>query len=216
MRPGRVEGDEVLTKGRLPCVCTLAGPDLGGGETVLARPGTVNCRLGAVILGRATLPRRAAGLAAVALALTAASGCHSSVPNPSIHIAPGDGVAVSVGDLDVRNLLVVVDAKGSTGSAAGTVVNPGSAATTVMVRTMDEALQGTKGPEVAVPAGGIARLDGVPVTAVPAPPGAMVTLVLSTPASGDVQVLVPVVPLAGDYATATPTATPTVTAPATP
>ena len=216
MRPGGVEGDEVLTKGRLPCVCTLAGPDLGGGETVLARPGTANCRLGAVILGRPPLPRRAAGLAAVALALTAASGCHSSVPNPSIHIAPGDGVAVSVGDLDVRNLLVVVDAKGSTGSAAGTVVNPGSAATTVMVRTMDEALQGTKGPEVAVPAGGIARLDGAPVTAVPAPPGAMVTLVLSTPASGDVQVLVPVVPLAGDYATATPTATPTVTAPATP
>ena len=46
-----------------------------------------------------------------------------------------------------------------------------------------------------------ARLDGVAVTAVPAPPGAMVTLVLSTPASGDVQVLVPVVPVAGDYST---------------
>ncbi|MFN8085183.1 MAG: hypothetical protein U0Q14_13225 [Dermatophilaceae bacterium] len=169
-----------------------------------------------MILGRATLPRRATTLAAVALALTAVSGCHSSVPNPSIHIAPGDGVAVSVGDLAVRNLVVVVDAKGSTGSAAGTVVNPGSAATTVMVRTMDEALKGTKGPEVTVPAGGTARLEGLPVAAVPAPPGAMVTLVLSTPASGDVQVLAPVVPLAGGYATTTPTATPTATASATP
>ncbi len=170
----------------------------------------------AVTLRRATTLRRASGLAAAALALTMVSGCHSSVPNPSIHVAPGDGVAVSVGAVAVRNLLVVADAKGSTGSAAGTVVNPGDSQTTVMVRTMDEALKGTKGPEITVPAGGTARLDGVAVTAVPAPPGAMVTLVLSTPASGDVQVLVPVVPVAGDYATTTPTARPTATPTSTP
>ncbi|HEX2705353.1 MAG TPA: hypothetical protein VHM65_06310, partial [Candidatus Lustribacter sp.] len=63
---------------------------------------------------------------------------------------------------------------------------------------------GAPGGSVMVPPGGTAPLTSVTIPQIGAAPGAVVSLVVSTPTSGDVTVQVPVLPPTLYYSTVTP------------
>ena len=144
--------------------------------------------------------------AALAGAVLALSGCQSFSPTQTnVPYEPADGVAVDLGDVQIRDLLVVSAAKGEMGTLSGLMVNKGGAPVIVTFAT---------GPDAAarafIPAGGTARLSGVgsltPVTlpSIDAAPGDTVQVVVSTPAAGAPEVSVPVLPPTGYYTSLTP------------
>ena len=147
-------------------------------------------------------------LAAAALAgALALSGCQAFSPiQTDVPYQPGDGVAVDLGDVQVRNLLVISSAKGEVGTLSGTVLNKGTEPVTVTFTT------GADGgsAQAKIPAGDHARLSGVqgttPVTlpAISAAPGDVIKVTVSTPAGGAPEVAVPVLLPTGYYATLTP------------
>ena len=148
-------------------------------------------------------------LAAVTLAgaVLALSGCQTSPIQTDVPYQPADGVAVDLGDVQIRDLLVVTAAKGEIGTLSGLVVNKSNAPVTVTFTT---------GPGVdglaraLVPADGQTRLSGVegatPVTlpSIAAAPGDIIKVIVSTPAAGAPEVSVPVLLPTGYYASLTP------------
>lgn len=153
---------------------------------------------------RVALVRAAATVAGAVLAL---SGCQAFSPiQTDVAYQPADGVAVDLGDVQIRDLLVVTAARGEIGTLSGVVVNKGDAPVTVSFATgpgVDEVARAV------VPAGGQSRLSGVegekPVTllSVPAAPGDIIKMVVSTPAAGAPVVSVPVLLPTGYYSTIT-------------
>lgn len=144
--------------------------------------------------------------AALAAAVLALSGCQSFSPmQTNVAYQPADGVAVDLGDVQIRDLLVVSAARGEIGTLSGLMVNTGEEAATITFAT---------GPDSAarafIPAGGQARLSGAgvstPVTlpSIDAAPGDMITVIVSMPAAGAPQVSVPVLPPTGYYTSLTP------------
>jgi len=117
-----------------------------------------------------------------------------------------DGVSTRVGDVQAQALVIVGD-KGQPGVLTGALINSSLRPVTVTV-----AAQGsTAGTEVRVPAGSSVQLGSsgsgasVVVPSLQAPAGAMTGVQLSTPAGGQVQVRVPVLPTSYPYyATVTP------------
>ena len=150
-----------------------------------------------------------AGLvAAGAVALT---GCQTQSPiQTQFSYQPADGVAVSLGDVQVRDLLVVASAKDQPGALSGAVVNNGDSDVKVSFATASGAQA-----EVTVPAHDSAKLaDAANVTSLPsvtANPGSLIEMEVSTPSGGAQQVKVPVLLPQGYYATITPSATSTST-----
>ncbi len=159
------------------------------------------------IKGIPVLPsvRSAAALAGAVLAL---SGCQAASPiQTDVPYQPADGVSVDLGEVQIRDLLVVAAAKGGVGTLSGVMVNKGNDPVTVTFTT------GPGAGDVAsgfVPAGGQARLSGVegapPVTiaSIDAAPGDMIRVIISTPAAGAPEVSVPVLLPTGYYAGLTP------------
>lgn len=143
----------------------------------------------------------ATAILGVVLAL---SGCQASSPTQTnIPYQPADGIAVDLGDVQIRDLLVVANAKGEAGTLSGMVYNKSQEPVTVTFA----AGPGAGGLASAfVPASGRTRLSGVegtaPVTlrSVGAAPGDMLKVIISTPAAGSPQVSVPVLPPTGYYA----------------
>ncbi|MEO6143133.1 MAG: hypothetical protein ABIP19_04065 [Dermatophilaceae bacterium] len=154
----------------------------------------------------------AAALVAAALAV---SGCQAFSPiQTDVAYQPADGVAVDLGDVQIRDLLVVTAGKGEIGTLSGLVLNKGNAPVTVSFA----AGPGVDGvAQALVPAGGQTRLSGVegatPVTlpSIPAAPGDVIKVAVSTPAAGAPVVSVPVLPPTGYYATITAPPVPIVT-----
>jgi hypothetical protein len=148
-------------------------------------------------------------LTALAGALTL-SGCQVMSPiQTSVTYQPSDGVAVDLGDVQIRDLVVVSSAKGEVGTLSGMVVNNGARPVTITF-----AAGATGGSVSAVaPAGAQTRLSGVagtePITlpSIPAAPGGSVKVTVSTPADGGSEVSVPVLLPDGYYATITPAPT---------
>ncbi|MDQ5840436.1 MAG: hypothetical protein M3537_04675 [Chloroflexota bacterium] len=146
------------------------------------------------------------GAAALATAL-ALSGCQVMSPiQTNETYQPADGVAVDLGDVQVRDLVVITGARGEVGTLSGMVVNSGTKPVTVTF-----AAGGSGGAAtMEIAAGKQDRLSGVdgiaPVTLpnVPAAPGDVVRLTVSTPAGGAPVVSVPVLRPDGYYATITP------------
>ncbi len=157
-------------------------------------------------------------VAALAGAVLALSGCQAFSPiQTDVAYQPADGVAVDLGDVQIRNLLIVAAAKGEIGTLSGLVVNKSKAPVTVtfaMGSGVDDATRAV------IPASGTARLSGVegatPVTlpSIAAAPGDLIKVVVSTPAAGAPEVSVPVLLPTGYYATLT--ASPVQSGPATP
>lgn len=79
-----------------------------------------------------SVPRAALALAAAALTAVSLTACNKMSPQTTDHsYAPADGIDMSVGQLQVRNLAVVASAKDSTGYVNGLVVNEGQQAAAV-------------------------------------------------------------------------------------
>jgi len=140
------------------------------------------------------------------VAAVALSGCQVMSPiQTSVPYQPADGVAVNLGDVQIRDLVVISGAKGEVGILSGMVVNKSNAPVTITFAAGDGG-----STKAQVLAGGQARLSGVegspPVTlpAIASAPGDIVTLTVSTPTSGASEVSVPVLLPAGYYATITP------------
>lgn len=144
-------------------------------------------------------------VAALASAVTL-SGCQAMSPiQTNVSYQAANGVAVDLGGVQIRDLLVISGAKGEVGTLSGMVVNKGAEPVTI---TFADANGGSALAKV--PPGGQARLSGVegiePLTlpAIAAPPGGILKVTVSTPAEGASEVSVPVLLPSGDYATITP------------
>jgi hypothetical protein len=152
--------------------------------------------------------RGAPVLAAAALAaVLALSGCQAASPiQTNIPYQPGDGVSVDLGDVQVRGLLVVAGAKGEVGTLSGMVLNKGTKPVKVTFAVAADAGATT----AEIPAGEQTRLSGVEGTApltlpgIPAAPGDVMKVTVSTPAGGAPEISVPVLLPTGYYSTITP------------
>ena len=146
--------------------------------------------------------------ATIAAAVLVLSGCQVASPiQTNVPYQPADGVAVDLGDVQIRDLVVVTDAKGGVGTLSGLVVNRGTAPVTVTFAAGPGAETRTR---AIIPAGSPTQLSGVegvtPVTipSIPAAPGDMVSVVVSTPDAGAPVVSVPVLLPTGYYSSITP------------
>jgi hypothetical protein len=153
--------------------------------------------------------------ATLAGALLALSGCQAMSPiRTDVPFQPADGVAVDLGDVHIRDLVVIASAKGEVGTLSGLVVNKGTEPVTITFATGTADGSGPAA-QANIPAGEAARLSGVegttPVTlpSIDAAPGDMIRMTVSTPASGASQLSVPVLPPTGYYATIAPAPVPT-------
>ena len=167
---------------------------------------------------RSPHPARAAGLngawaappvlAAAALAgVFALSGCQVMSPvQTNVPYQPADGVAVDLGDVHIRDLVVVAASKGEVGTLSALVVNNGTKPVTV---TFAAGANGDSATAV-IPAAAQTRLSGVPGTTpvtlrdIPTAPGGIILLTVSTPSGGAPQVSVPVLLPDGYYSTIPP------------
>jgi hypothetical protein len=141
------------------------------------------------------------------VAATGLAGCQVASPiTTDLDYEPADGVSVGVGDVVVRDLLVISEAAEGEGVLRGLVVNEGSEPATVSIQLED---QSSLAPQLEVPPGGSARLDGVSptgetgepvtITSVPSAPGTYMTLRVVT-ADGDAgSARVPILPPEGPY-----------------
>lgn len=156
---------------------------------------------------RSSLPARPRAWAALVPALVigamALTGC--SATNPITTQKPysaSDGVRVDLGhDLTAANLLVLTSAQGSAGTLLGALTNAGKAsesvtvgvnggsAITVTVRAGETVLLSPT--TTSTPAPGFTHQD-VPISAVSAAPGALLTVTLSSGTTGTQTVSVPV------------------------
>lgn len=107
---------------------------------------------------------RTSRLAIAGFALTAALGlsaCQMTSPVTTDMIYdPADGVSVNVGDVAVRDLLVVSEGNGAPGVVSGLVVNDSSEPTEVTLLISADGQAMPLAPTVSVPAGAAVRLDG--------------------------------------------------------
>ena len=162
--------------------------------------------------GTRVAPAHAATTLAKALAATVASaavlsGCQVMSPiQTTVPYQAANGVAVDLGAVQIRDLVVVSRAKGEVGTLSGMVVNTGTEPVTISFAA------GANGGSVMAqaPSDSQTRLSGVagttPVTlpSIDAAPGDIVKLTVSTPAGGASEVSVPVLLPDGIYAAITP------------
>jgi len=152
-----------------------------------------------------TTPRHRlrAVLGAAVLGTTLLGGCAVFSPVQTDYAyQAADGVNASFGDLDVRNLAVVADAKDAPGALVGQLVNTSS-------EDIDVALasEGSQPVEVTVPRHGTVSLgeeEPATLSTVPAAPGEVITLQVATSATGQNVLTTPVLPPLGYYEDATP------------
>jgi hypothetical protein len=126
-------------------------------------------------------------------AVLALSGCQWTSPlTTQLKYDPSDGVGVEVGQVQLRNVLVVSGSKDGPGVLVAHGANTGEAAVTVALT-----VEGSQPVSLTVPAGGAAQLSapGSPpaaLKAVPVAPGDLLDLRVSSASGGNVLVKVPV------------------------
>ncbi|MCV2395049.1 hypothetical protein OEB99_12085 [Actinotalea sp. M2MS4P-6] len=133
--------------------------------------------------------RRRAAL--VALAVAAAATLSACAPEmTSRPYAASDGIDVTVGALRGGNLLVLTAAEGDPGTVLGSLTNTGEAAITAQVGSPDAPVT------VQIEPGATALLGPdhveVAIASVPAPPGALTTIMVASDVDGSATVDVPV------------------------
>ncbi len=144
--------------------------------------------------------RRPVGVAAVGLvAALGLSGCqYTSVIQTDRPYEPADGVSTQVGDLQVRNLLVVAGAKDGPGNIVGMTANP-----TDQPQQISFALEGGRAIQLTVPPQGSVQLSTpdklVPAGNVSGIPGDLTAVQISSPAGGTRTLNVPIKYPQGPY-----------------
>lgn len=142
--------------------------------------------------------RLRAALAAAALGTTLLGGCAVFSPVQSdVAYQAADGVNATFGDLDVRGVLVVSDAKDGAGNIVGQLVNTSNEDIDVAF-----ASEGGAGPQVTV--GRLSSLtlgegEAATLPKVTAAPGDVLQLQVTTAATGQNVVTVPVLPSLAYY-----------------
>ena len=157
---------------------------------------------GMAILGRGT-NRAASALRASALAGTIllASGCASAFSpiQTDFDYDSADGVPLTIEGLDLRDLAIVVPAEGGTGIVIGQAVNRSTSAVDVTFGVAGAPTPAT----IAVPASSGKTLSdaatGVEIPGIPAAPGEMVEMTVTTAEAGENVVKVPVLANTGYY-----------------
>lgn len=158
---------------------------------------------------------RSRRLAVAGFALTAALGlsaCQMTSPVTTDMIYdPADGVSVNVGDIAVRDLLIVSEGDGAPGIVSGLVVNNSAEPTDVTLVVSADGRATPLSPTVSVPAGGAVRLDGqssgdsdettgpVSIPAVAVAPGGNVEILVQTASGQADSALTPVLLPEGYY-----------------
>lgn len=149
-----------------------------------------------------------AGAVATGAALTL-SGCFYLSPDEVTSYNASDGIAASVGKVQLSNILVATSAKGAAGTVYGTATNPTREPVELTVTPT-----GGSATTVTVPAATAVRLDGqasgnstatagpVKIAAVGAEPGANTQITFATQSAGSVPVSVPVVLDSAPYGSA--------------
>lgn len=142
--------------------------------------------------------RPVAAVLGVAAALTL-SGCqYTSTIQTDRPYEPADGVSTQVGDLQVRNLLIVAGEEGGAGNLVGRTTNP-----TDRPGQISFTVQGGKAVQMDVPAQQSVQLSTpdklVPAGVIKAIPGALVPVEISSPTGGTATVQVPVKYPQGPY-----------------
>lgn len=155
----------------------------------------------------ALLARRLAPLAAVVVAV-GLSGCQVSSPiQTDVPYVPADGVPVDLGQVQIRNLVIVAKDKDGNGTISGSVYNKGGDAATVTF-----AGQGGSSATFEVPAyteKQISKDSPVVLPKVTGAPGGVTTLQVSTAASGSNVAEVPILLPQGYYESLAPQGTST-------
>lgn len=144
---------------------------------------------------------------AAALGVVAAltlSGCqYTSVIQTERPYEPADGVSTQVGDLQLRNLLIVAGEKGGTGNLVGRTSNP-----TDRSGQISFTVQGGRAIQMDVPARQSVQLSTpdqlIPAGPINVMPGALVPVQVSSPTGGTTTLQVPVKYPQGPYADLAP------------
>lgn len=150
------------------------------------------------------------------------TGCGLSPAQTTIAYDPADGVSARVGDVQVRNLLVVGTTAEAPGVVSGVLLNGGADAVTVTVASGASApvpvdIPGSSSVQLGVagtdptstPVPGTQGSAFVQLSAVGEPAGAVVAVTLTSAGGGTTTVQVPVVLATNEYATITPSVAPT-------
>jgi hypothetical protein len=136
--------------------------------------------------------RRLAPVLAVSGAI-ALSGCQVLSPlQTQVPYIPADGIPVNLGEVEVRNLVIVADEKDGPGTVTGSVNNP-----TNTVQTITFEIDSAKATASVDPYSEVSLSMGagkVTLDQVPAAPGDLVNVNVSTPSSGVTPADVPVLP----------------------
>lgn len=157
---------------------------------------------------RNTTLRRVPLAGFVAAAALTLSACQITSPvTTDMGYDPADGVSVDVGDVAVRDLLVVSEGDGAPGIVSGLVVNNSAEPVEVTLAVNVEGQMTALSPVATVPAGQAVRLDGqgseggTPVTlpAVPVGAGGNLDIVVQTSLGAADSSLVPVLLPEGPY-----------------
>jgi len=151
----------------------------------------------------------ATGALAAAFALT---GCQTQSPiQTQTSYQPADGINVTVGDVEIRDLVVVAESKGAEGAISGEVINNGNADVKVTFAAQDGSQASVDAPahdSTALSGSGTGAVAAtLPTVAVS--PGGLVEMQVSTPEGGTEQVKVPVLLPQLYYQGVTPSSTPT-------
>lgn len=140
------------------------------------------------------LRRSASALVLAATATLGLGACGLNSPvQTDVDYQPGDGSAVTIGKVAVRNLAVVSEAKGGNGTLIGYVANSGLEPVNLVIGWAD----GSGTPvSVSVPPRGSTTLstaaDKTELTGVPAAPGEWVQIRVNGAPAGDGSLQVPV------------------------
>lgn len=159
--------------------------------------------------GRPSSLRRLLPVAALGAAL-ALSACQTQSPIQTDQAyAPADGVAVDLGSVQLRDLVVISSGKDQPGVLSASVSN-----TSNDIQRLAFALPQAQPVYARAAANSETRLSGVSqvqLPSVPVSPGDVVQLTVQSPTAPAAVVTVPVLPASGYYATLAPTAVPSAT-----
>ncbi|MGO4596065.1 hypothetical protein [Terrabacter sp. 2RAF25] len=149
-------------------------------------------------------------LAGVALAAVT-TGCQVNSPvQTDVEYAPADGVQADVGELAVRDLVLIGDGKGTV-VISGSAINLGQQDMTVKIAAQADPNATTPPTGSEVQLGPRQQVDlatkGLQLSAVTTKPGGIVPVTVTSSTGGTAVVRVPVLPATGYYATVTPAPT---------
>jgi hypothetical protein len=149
-------------------------------------------------------------VAAVGAAL-ALSACQTQSPvQTDSTYQPADGVAVDLGPVQLRDLVVISDGKDKPGVLSASVSNTSGDAQRLAFALPQG--QPVYAETKAYSEERLSDTSQVQLPSVPVNPGDVITLTVQSPAAPAAVVVVPVLPASGYYATLAPTAVPSTTA----